>query len=166
MRPEDALEHARLAAAEHAATTIPKGGLEVERSSEPTDDQLASWAVVEPDLREVRSTRPGPVGRTVTALKQGQLRLMAQYHAQVMSVQNRLNVHLALRATLMREDITAMRAELQYLRGRVEELESRAGVVPPPDPNAKEDAGSYAGPANSGWVGSGTVERPADEEQR
>lgn len=134
MRPEDALAHARRRADEHAATTIPPGGLEVERSDQPSDDQLVQWAVIEPDLREVRSTRPGPVGKAVTAVKQGQLRLLGQYHAQVQSVQNRLNVHLALRSTLMREEIQAMKAEIRFLRGRVEELEGRAGVVPPPDP--------------------------------
>lgn len=136
MRPEDALAHARRLADEHAATTIPAGGLEVERSDQPSDDQLVQWAVIEPDLDEVRSTRSGPVGRAVTAIKQGQLRLLGQYHAQVQSVQNRLNVHLSLRSTLMREEIQAMKAEIRFLRSRVEELEGRAGVVPPPDPQA------------------------------
>ncbi|CAB4940633.1 unannotated protein [freshwater metagenome] len=134
MRPEDALTHARRLAGEHAATTIPPGGLEVERSDQPSDDQLVQWAVIEPDLREVRSTRPGPVGKAVTAVKQGQLRLLGQYHAQVQSVQNRLNVHLSLRSTLMREELQAMKAEIRFLRGRVEELEGRAGIVPPPEP--------------------------------
>ena len=134
MRPEDALARARRLAEEHAATTIPTGGLEVERSDQPSDDQLVQWAVIEPDLREVRSTRPGPVGRAVTAVKQGQLRLLAQYHAQVQSVQNRLNVHLALRTTLMREELQAMKAEVRFLKARVEELEGRAGIVPPEDP--------------------------------
>lgn len=134
MRPEDAVAHARRLADEHAATTIPTGGLEVERSDQPSDDQLVQWAVIEPDLREVRSTRPGPVGKAVTALKQGQLRLLGQYHAQVQSVQNRLNVHLALRSTLMREEIQAMKADIRFLKARVEELEGEAGIVPPPDP--------------------------------
>lgn len=135
MRPEDALAHARRLADDHAATTIPPGGLEVERSGQPSDDQLVQWAVVEPDLREVRSTRAGPVGRAVTALKQGQLRLLGQYHAQIQSVQNRLNVHLALRSTLMGDDLRAMKEELRFLRGRVAELEDRAGIVPPPEPD-------------------------------
>lgn len=136
MRPEDALSHARRLAGEHAATTIPPGGLEVERSDQPSDDQLVQWAVIEPDLDEVRSTRPGAVGRAVTVVKRGQLRLLGQYHAQVQSVQNRLNVHLSLRSTLMREEIQAMKAEIRFLRGRVEELEGRVGVVPPPDPQS------------------------------
>ncbi|MDO9410165.1 hypothetical protein [Patulibacter sp.] len=134
MRPEDALAHARRLAGEHAGTTIPAGGLEVERSDQPSDDQLVQWAVIEPDLREVRSTRAGPVGKAVTAVKQGQLRLLGQYHAQVQSVQNRLNVHLSLRSTLMREEIQAMKAEIRGLHARVEELEARAGVQPPADP--------------------------------
>jgi len=134
MRPEDALAHARRLADEHAGVTIPPGGLEVERSDQPSDDQLVQWAVIEPDLREVRSTRPGPVGKAVTAVKQGQLRLLGQYHAQVQSVQNRLNVHLSLRSTLMREEIQAMKAEIRALRSRVEELETLAGVEPPPEP--------------------------------
>jgi hypothetical protein len=125
MRPEDALGHARRVAAEHAATTIPAGGLEVERADQPDDDQLLQWAVIEPDLREVRSTRRGPVGKAVTAIKQGQLRLMGQYHAQVTSTQSRINVHLSLRSTLARDEVAILRAELVALRARVEELEGR-----------------------------------------
>lgn len=136
MRPEDAIEHARRLAGDHAAVTIPTGGLEVERSDQPSDDQLVQWAVIEPDLREVRSTRPGPIGKAVTAVKQGQLRLLGQYHAQVQSVQNRLNVHLALRSTLLRDEIRDMKGEIRFLRSRLEALEGRTGVVPPPAPAA------------------------------
>jgi hypothetical protein len=130
MRPEDALDHARRLAAEHAATTIPEGGLEVRRADQPSDDQLLQWAVIEPDLRHVRSTRRGPIGRTITAVKQGQLRLMGQYHAQVTSTQSRINVHLSLRATLLRDEINLLREELTGLRARVAELEAREGIAP------------------------------------
>ncbi len=125
MKPEDALAHARRVAVEHAATTIPSGGLEVERSTQPSDDQLLQWAVIEPDLREVRSTRRGPVGAVVTATKQGLLRLMGQYHAQVTSTQSRINVHLSLRSTLTRDEVRLMREELTALRARVVQLEER-----------------------------------------
>jgi hypothetical protein len=130
MRPEDALTHARRVAAEHAATTIPSGGLEVERSAQPSDDQLLQWAVIEPDLREVRSTRRGPVGALVTAVKQGLLRLMGQYHAQVTSTQSRINVHLSLRSTLTRDEVRLMREELTALRARVVQLEERLEDAP------------------------------------
>lgn len=125
MRPEDALDRARALSREHAATTIPVGGLEVERADQPDDDQLLQWAVIEPDLREVRSTRRGPVGKAVTAVKQGQLRLMGQYHAQVTSTQSRINVHLSLRSTLARDEVRSLRRDLALMARRVEELEAR-----------------------------------------
>jgi len=126
VNPEDALAVARERAAAHADAVLPPGGLEVERSSEPTDGQLLQWSVVEPDLREVRSTRSGPVGRAVTAIKQGLLRMLGQYHAQVLSVQNRINVHLSLRSTVTRDEVRELRAEVAALRRRVDELERPA----------------------------------------
>jgi hypothetical protein len=139
MRPEDVLEHARRRSAQHAGTTIPAGGLEVERADEPDDDQLLQWAVIEPDLREVRSTRRGPLGRAVTAVKQGQLRLMGQYHAQVTSTQSRVNVHLSLRSTLARDEVRSLRRDLLLMQRRVEELEARlaaGGTAPATGPGA------------------------------
>ncbi|WP_320668545.1 hypothetical protein [Patulibacter defluvii] len=126
MRPEDALDAARRLAAEHATTTIPGDGLRVERSSQPSDDQLLQWAVVEPDLREVRSTRR--LGAPVTRTKQALLRLLGQYHAQVLSVQNRVNVHLALRSSLVRDELRELRSEVDGLRRRLREVEGQLGV--------------------------------------
>lgn len=140
MKPEDALAHARRVSDEHAAIGIPEGGLEVERSSQPSDDQLLQWAVIEPDLREVRSTRRGPVGRAVTAVKQGQLRLMGQYHAQVTSTQSRINVHLSLRSTLTRDEVRLLREEVTALRSRVDHLEQRLHG------QARDDASAHEHP--------------------
>jgi hypothetical protein len=153
MRPEDVLEHARRLSAEHAGTTIPAGGLEVERADEPDDDQLLQWAVIEPDLREVRSTRRGPLGRAVTAVKQGQLRLMGQYHAQVTSTQSRVNVHLSLRSTLARDEVRSLRRDLELMGRRVEELEARLAAGGTRSPSgagaAAPEAGAAGRPAES-----------------
>jgi hypothetical protein len=126
VRPEDALDAARRLSAEHAATTIPGEGLRVKRSTQPSDDQLLQWAVVEPDLREVRSTRR--LGAPVTRTKQTLLRLLGQYHAQVLSVQNRVNVHLALRSSLVRDELRELRGEVDGLRRRLREVEGQLGV--------------------------------------
>ena len=68
---------------------------------------MHEWALIEPDLREVRSTRRH--GAPVTALKRMLLRLLGQYLGQLTSQQSRFNVHLLIR--------------LRALEQRVEELE-------------------------------------------
>lgn len=160
MRPEEALDHARLVAREHAATTIPAGGLEVERADQPDDDQLLQWAVIEPDLREVRSTRRGPVGKAVTAVKQGQLRLMGQYHAQVTSTQSRINVHLSLRSTLARDEVRSLRRDLELMARRVEELEARLAAGGSGTAGLSGTAGPGAGTGAPGTDGDVTPGDP------
>lgn len=101
--PEDALERARAAAATGGYADAER------RASEPHPARLDSWAVIEPDLRDVRSTRL--FGAPLTALKRGLVRILSQYHAELTAQQTRFNV--------------AMLEELRRLERRVEQLEER-----------------------------------------
>ena len=90
--PEHALERARAA----AATMRAEGAYgEDQRQGEApatTLENLFEWAMIDPDLREVRSTRR--LGAPVTLLKLGLVRLLNQYHAELLSQQTRFNVHI------------------------------------------------------------------------
>ena len=98
MRPEEALEAARRAAAaarENGAYAEDLGRLAPEPVGRASTEQLLEWAVIEPDPELVRSTRR--LGGPITAVKRGLLRLLRQYHGQVLAQQTRFNLHAALR---------------------------------------------------------------------
>ena len=105
MRPEEAIaaaraEVARLKAAggyrEDAAA-----GLDIAPIDRVTQAQMLEWALIEPDLSQLRSTRRG--GRPITWVKRLLLRGLQQYHNEVTSQQVRCNIHL-LRKVLELED--------------------------------------------------------------
>ena len=77
--------------------------------AEPGLEGLFEWARIEPDIADVRSTRR--LGAPITALKRGLLRLLEQYHAQLLADQTRFNVHVL--------------GHLRRLENRIEELERR-----------------------------------------
>jgi hypothetical protein len=117
--PEQALEQARAAVASMRAAGAYTGEThrrEPEGAQPITIDKLAQWALIEPDLGEVRSTRR--LGAPVTALKRGLLRLLAQYHAEVLSQQTRFNVYVV--------------SQLRSLEQRLERLEQDRPADPPP----------------------------------
>jgi hypothetical protein len=110
--PEQALEIAR----ERAAAARARGGYADDLSKfdlQPVDavtlEHLLEWAVVEPDLSELRSTRPW--GAPITLVKRLLYRLLRQYHGQVIAQQTRFNIQLAV--------------YVGQLADRVEELEKR-----------------------------------------
>jgi hypothetical protein len=110
--PEAALEQARTAAAAmRAAGAYPDhaSGAAKPSAGHATIGKLYEWALIEPDLTAVRSTRRH--GRPLTALKRALLRLLAQYHADVLAQQTRFNVNLV--------------AHLHELEKRIDELERR-----------------------------------------
>jgi hypothetical protein len=114
MEPEQALEAARRAAAERRGSGGPPPAQADAGPPSPGElpaAQLTEWALIEPDLREVRSTRR--LGAPVTALKQALLRILGQYHAELTSQQTRFNVNLL--------------GQVRALERRVEELERRLG---------------------------------------
>jgi hypothetical protein len=91
--PEQAVEQARAA----AATMRAQGAYGEDRPEATEEDatsleNLFEWAMIDPDLREVRSTRR--LGAPVTLLKHGLVRLLNQYHAELISQQTRFNVHV------------------------------------------------------------------------
>jgi hypothetical protein len=93
--PEEALDHARAAAAaRREAGDYPRAETQIEPLSEgpPTHAQLLEWALIDPDLGQVRSTRRW--GGPITAVKQGLLRLLGQYHAELIAEQARFNANL------------------------------------------------------------------------
>ncbi|HWF75519.1 MAG TPA: hypothetical protein VG186_19375 [Solirubrobacteraceae bacterium] len=109
--PEHALEHARAAAATRRAEgAYPDGQQADHEGPAPTTlENLFEWAMIDPDLREVRSTRK--LGAPVTLLKRGLVRLLQQYHAELISQQTRFNVHVL--------------GHVRRLETRIEELERR-----------------------------------------
>ena len=98
MEPEDAIAAARaelerLKAAGRYAE--PEGGLTVEPTDRVSRAQLLEWALIEPDVGELRSTRRG--GAPITALKRLLLRGLQQYHNELIAEQTRFNIHVLRR---------------------------------------------------------------------
>src|SRR3954467_9050380 len=112
--PEQALQVAR----ERASAARARGGYPDDLSKfdlQPVEavtlEHLLEWAVVEPDLSEVRSTRP--YGAPITFVKRLLARLLRQYNGQILAQQSRFNIQLAV--------------YVGQLADRVERLERRAG---------------------------------------
>jgi hypothetical protein len=104
VKPEDAVGEARAEVERLKALGRygePEGGLHVEPAEVVSRAQLLEWALIEPDLSQLRSTRRG--GRPITWLKRLLLRGLQQYHNEVNSQQVRFNIHL-LRKVLELED--------------------------------------------------------------
>ena len=111
--PEDALDRARveaeaLRAAEPDATARARPP---EEAWQVSTAKLMEWAAIEPDLAEVRSTRPH--GAPITALKRALVRLLVQYNGQLAAQQTRFNVNLL--------------ARVRRLEDRLDELERERG---------------------------------------
>jgi hypothetical protein len=89
--PEEAVVRAR----EQAAAMRAEGAYdEIESRARPaagpiTLDKLLEWALTDPDTAKVRSTRR--FGAPMTAVKRGLLRLLAQYHGELLAEQSRFN---------------------------------------------------------------------------
>ena len=95
--PEDALAVARRRAAEvRARGGYPDdlGRFAIDPVDAVTLEHLLEWAVVEPDLGELRSTRV--LGAPITLVKRLLYRLLRQYHGQVIAQQSRFNIQLAV----------------------------------------------------------------------
>jgi hypothetical protein len=93
--PEEAIERARAAAAERREEgDYPASETRVEplSAAPPTYARLLEWALVDPDLGQVRSTRRW--GAPITGVKRILLRLLSQYHAELIAEQARFNANL------------------------------------------------------------------------
>jgi hypothetical protein len=111
--PREALEAARRSAASQAPGDGPRWTLD-----DPTlsTTRLVEWAILAPEEAKVYSTRP--MGRPITLLKRGLVRLLRQYLNEVNAQQSRFNALVA--------------AHVMRLEQRVEELERRAAAGPKP----------------------------------
>lgn len=120
MRPEDALDAARRAVADaraRGAYADDLSGFEVAPTEGAGTEQLLEWAVIEPDIELVRSTRR--FGGPITWAKRALVHVLRQYLGQIVAEQTRFNLHAALR--------------LAELEDRIERLEqpSEKGQTPP-----------------------------------
>jgi hypothetical protein len=111
--PQEALEAARREAAGAAPGDGPPWTLDDPSFS---STRLVEWAILAPDEAKVYSTRP--LGRPITLLKRGLVRLLRQYLNEVNAQQSRFNALVA--------------AHVMRLEQRVEELERRAAEREPP----------------------------------
>jgi len=104
MRPEEALEAARAAAARarvRGAYDDDLEGFEIAPTDRVSTEQLLEWAVIEPDVELVRSTRRR--GGAITWVKRGLVYVLRQYLDQVHAQQSRFNLHAAVRLAELEE---------------------------------------------------------------
>ena len=119
MKPEDAVDAARRAVADARARGAygdDLSGFEVAPTEGISTEQLLEWAVIEPDIDLVRSTRRW--GGPITWAKRALIHVLRQYLGQIVAEQTRFNLHAALR--------------LAELERRVEQLDqpSEKGQAP------------------------------------
>ncbi len=115
MRPEEAVDAAREAAAAARARGAYADADEVVRAAtEPLEristEQLVEWAVIEPDLDRVRSTRR--TGAPITAAKRALVHVLRQYFAEAHAQQTRFNLHAVIRIAELEERLERAEAEL------------------------------------------------------
>lgn len=112
MKPEDAVERARRSAAEARARgeyAQDLRGFGVAPTDRVSVEQLMEWAVVEPDLSHMRSTRR--FGAPITFAKRLLLRGLQQYFNELTMLQARFNLHLLVRMTELEDRVIALEAE-------------------------------------------------------
>jgi hypothetical protein len=93
--PEDALTQARAAAGDMRSQGAYAEARPIEPgppAAESSELKLYQWAFIEPDVGEVRSTRR--FGAPITFGKRLLLRLLGQYHGQLLAEQTRFNIML------------------------------------------------------------------------
>jgi hypothetical protein len=117
VKPEEAVDRAREALAARRAEGAYAENMDecrVRPPERPSTELLLEWAVIEPDLDLVVSTRR--LGAPISWLKRLLVHLLRQYTGQLASQQTRLNIHLMGRVAELDERLT----DLQH---RVSDLE-------------------------------------------
>ena len=117
MRPEDALPAAREAAAaarERGEYRQDLSGFAIAPTDRVSVEQLMEWAVVEPDVANMRSTRRG--GAPITFVKRLMLRGLQQHFNELTMLQARYNLHLLVRLTELEDRVGVLEAENAALR--------------------------------------------------
>lgn len=109
--PEKALEQARAAAAAMRSGGAYREDLSAFRlAPEPLSiGKLMEWSVIEPDLRDVRSTRR--LGAPITGFKHFLVRMLQQYHGEVLAQQTRFNVAVVTRLAALEARVEALERE-------------------------------------------------------
>jgi hypothetical protein len=105
-RPEDAVQRAREALASMRADGAYGQSGTSRPEPELTGRRRMEWALIEPDEEVVVSHRRH--GGAITALKRGLLRLLAQYHAELIARQTRFNVQLLLEVERLEERVATL----------------------------------------------------------
>ena len=110
--PEEAVERARAEVARRRA----QGGyaeavdsLRIEPIDKVTNAQLLEWALIEPDMTKLRSTRR--LGGPVTWLKKALARGLQQYHNEVNFQQTRFNIQLLRKLMELEERVERLERE-------------------------------------------------------
>ena len=127
MRPEDALDAAREAAARARARgeyTQDLSGFAIAPTDRVSVEQLMEWAVIEPDASKMRSTRR--LGAPITWTKRLMLRGLQQHFNELTMLQARFNLHLLVRQTELEDRVDALEQENAALRAEAD------GPPPPP----------------------------------
>lgn len=107
--PENALELARTRAAaarEQGLYGDDLRGMRVEPTDRITTEQLLDWAVIEPDLDHVRSTRR--LGAPITWFKRMVFRVLRQYLGQLEAQQSRFNLHMVVRVAELEDRVARL----------------------------------------------------------
>ena len=124
-QPEEAVGAGRAAAAaarERGKYADDLCGLTVAPTDATTVEKLLEWALIEPDVDVVYSTRR--FGRPITAFKRALVWSLRQYNGQVYGQQTRFNHHIVLYARRLEDRVAGLEqqvAALERERGRGDE---------------------------------------------
>jgi hypothetical protein len=112
MKPEDALAAAMAEAERRRAAggySEPGGAARIEPLDQVSSAQLLEWALIEPDLTKMRSTRRA--GAPITWVKRMLLRGLQQYHNEVTYQQTRFNIHVLRKLLELEERVERLEKE-------------------------------------------------------
>ncbi len=118
MNPEEAVDAARRAAADARARgeyTEDLSGFAIAPTDRVSVEQLMEWAVIEPDVANMRSTRA--LGAPITFAKRLLLRGLQQHFNELTMLQARFNLHLLVRMTELEDRVIALERAAAAARG-------------------------------------------------
>ncbi len=153
MEPEEAVESARQRAAEARARgeyTQDLSGFGVAPTDRVSVEQLMEWAVVEPDLAHMRSTRR--FGAPITLAKRLLLRGLQQYFNELTMLQARFNLHLLVRMTELEDRVIALEDEAARRRGDTTTDAAPGALRPGPSTGAVDSVARPPVPRADGGV--------------
>lgn len=114
MKPEEALAQARSAAAAAGAYEEPPFTLEASPASRVSRTKLLDWALVDPDVERVYSTRA--LGAPITFVKRGLVRALRQWVGEGFAETSRFNLLSAAHILNLEERVRELEDELARLR--------------------------------------------------